>query len=891
MKRFLLLLIFIISQAAYAETDDYSMRQVTSGLNPFSPIVDSRGVQNQYSAEQVKYNYVLSPIESFNGCQITKAVAEFPWGMHKLFPKEYECLGKENLINKDIHVGYLAQNAQFYGQIFALMIFVFITAAFFFVYHKMVQENNANSRQKAASYFMLACLTGILFFVCKPTYENDEGQKTHSFASIATMAVIAFAQETGNQYDRTVMSFGAMSYPLIDLIRNGSLKTDSWMNVAQYMICDSENMRAGGVTASKKLEFKYDDNGNYQAIAQHGVCGLDLSFRLNTRTALLAEQTGLNDYKAMTEAAMQKAIQKGMDTMSAIANKVVDRQRLLANASPNEFDPSRLSCDDPTAYNVNAMTNSGVSLYVQAASECVSKQFTNDLNAYPGITQDFYKKVKSKSVYLCAQDTYTQDSTSKYDDTPKMLSPDETTDVLEGRLKSCVNKMCGSDSSPFVCSAAIEYYAEMTGSRYILEPNVLTKASNFIVTQFDPKQYVNNGKLVFNSFKASYSDKVDSIITNESVNETAFAVSLVTKSSQDGLGTNRTSIDVPFYTNISVGEAWNGLTNQYTDGDDGLFGYLAVMDCMRNPEQLSPSGRNCGTVFNSINSFGNRLFTAGMNLIIGQKTSAMLSRTGADRAVDSATIGATKRALDGSNMLGSAAIVGALTTSGILESSGVDAYSQNDSSMTATVATIVGIIYAVPSMASMFGLLGSVLQTLGIFLIYIFPLFVIGMMVVFAVSIMVFAAEVMFKFWLYFILLFSNDNGVNETTDYFRVVDEIIEFYFTIVVFPIRFALTILFIKASFLFNLLDLDNLLGMPNSIIVENSFQNVWVIVGTFGIKIVLYVAYIWCLFLEPTRTRKYVHSMIFGKIKKYGKGDDDEFDETDEYRVNLKKAYSL
>lgn len=911
MKRLLLLVLFLFLQTAHAddlksEAMDYSMGQVTMG-NTFSSLSASSQLQKNYSDERVQYSYVISKVEAFNGCNIAQSVAGFPFGTHWLFPNEYKCIGTDNIINSGIKAGYLAEYGNLYATLTVFGFFIVSLGSLFFIYYGMTHKNPEpagdthehyekmlEEELKKAKYGMvmiLATLVGILIFVCRPAYENDDGVKSVSLAGIATMAIIGSAEESFNQYDQTITSFGTMSYPLLTIPKNQNQKVDSWLSVIQYMICNSENTTYASQDPANKINFNYDGNGNYAAFAQKGSCTLNVSFKIDPKSLIVNENLGVN-FQSVVESAAKKYIQEGFTTASEVANKIVTRNGRQYKDSPVQFDASRFTCSDMTTYSVDRFSPDSVSNYAAASADCIGQNFAMGMNKYPKLSEDFYtKKVKNRAVHLCEQDSYTQNADdAKYDDTPQLLNAGDDSSALEGRLKSCVTKMCGDDSSPYVCSAAIHYYDEMSGNRAVTESNILTKTQNFIATQFTSKTFADAGKVVFNSFGATYTDIPQSVLAEDEFGDVAFTITFDSVNAGAAVGNARTSIDVKPVINLSTGQAWQALTDLVTRGDDGMFGSLAFSDCLAYPEQLSPSGRNCGSVYDTVKDFGNILYADGTMLIVSVKTSSILNRSSAERAAETAVIGATKRSLMGSNMMGTAAIVGALTAAGILETSGTDAYAENNSSMTVVVATVIGIIYAVPSMENLMSMLGHGLQALGIFLVFVFPLVVAGMMIVFAISIVVFWIEINMTTFLYFLLLLSKNNGVNETTDYFRVVDELIEFYWTVVIFPIRFIFAILFIKACFLFGVIDLDSMLSMPNSITAANTFQNVGIIVGNFAVKALLFVAFIWVMMLEPARTRRYVHAMIFGKINK-GTYDEQDFEETDEYRLDIKRAYSL
>lgn len=903
MKHFLLLvllfLVLLLSFNSAFAADDYRMSQVSMG-HTFSALTVNKNAQALYTDEDVQYSYVLSKVEAFNGCAIAQSVAAFPFGTHWLFPKEYKCIGDDNIINSGIKVGFLAEYGNFYATLFVLTIFVVSFGAFFYVYLGMTEkqkddeeQQNAglNNAQKHGMWLLLATLAGILIFVCKPSYQNDDGKETVSLAGIAAMAIIGSAEESFAQYDRAITGFGVMNYPLIKIPKNTNQKVDSWLSVIQYMICNSENTTYGSQSATNNIDFQYDQNGNYTAFAQNGSCVLNVSFSVDPKTILAASVIG-TDYQGVVETAAKKYIQEGFTTSAAIANKIVSRNGRTAQDTARQFDASSFTCDSALSYNVDYMSPDGVSLYATASAECVGQSFSNGMNRYPNLSEDFYKTtVKNRKVHLCEQSGFTaQNDSVKLDTTPFLLKAGEDSSMIEDRLKSCVTKMCGSDSSPYVCSAAIQYYGEMSGNRAVTNSTIITKTQNFIATQFTSKKFSDAGKIVFNSFNASYSNDADSILAEQDFGDTAFSVSFDSEKLGSAVSNGKTVIDVHPTINLSTGQAWQAMTDEVTHGDGGMFDSLTFMDCVAYPEQLSPNGRNCGSIFDTVKDFGNTLYEDGTLLIVSVKTSSVLNNSGAERAAETATIGATKRALSNGNLLGNTAVVGGLISAGILETSGTDAYADNNSSMTVMVATFMGILYSVPSMSDFLSWLGTSLQGLGIFLIYVFPLGVLGMVIYFAISIVVFWVEINLKTYLYFILLISKNNGVNETTDYFRVVDELIEFYFTVVIFPVRFIMAIIFIKACFLFNVIDLDSMLSISGTIDPANTFQNVIIIVGNFAVKTLLFVAFTWLIMLEPARTRRFVHGMIFGKITK-SDYDSEEYDDTDEYKLDIKRAYSL
>lgn len=841
-----------------------------SSMNPLKAALDVRDSTASHTQEEMVAAGWWPFIEAQIGCANTQRVRGFPW-----ISGEYKCVGKNNNFNSEANRPLNVGN-DFMFNIYYCVGFL-IVALLGFVTINMLSSGHENDKQEKKSWAVsFVMLTVFLSIICYPRFENDDGVKNTSMVTISWIAILSLATESDTMYMGNVKASATLENPLIAIPSPNNQKTNQIYDAVRFFAANSDNVNLGSGNRNGTIKVSYD-YGQYSAFTQKGSYFLSIDTSINPELLIKAKAAGV-DYQALVNEWYKKALTRAMTDAQGVANKVISKSASIAN--PVAFNKDSFSCDNMSGYNVNALSNEGLADYAYEASECISKNLMSDLNKYPGIDESFYgSKLKGRLVHLCEQDTFVGDG-KEMDTTNKLLEKGGTYQSLKEKLGQCVSKMCTASSSPYVCGAAIEYYDKMAGNRHITDPSLLTIPAYFLSTEYQSDKFVNGAKDFTNKFTVTFG-RASTILDDDLDKETVFTIPYSVGERGQGISKDADSIldNSPVIT-ASSKDVFTSLLKFFDIGDDGMFGALYTFDCLAYPEQISPSGRNCSTVFTTFKMQGTRFIVAGIQIQVGSKLAKQGRRTTADKMAETAAVEATKSVLKNVNVMDTGVVISKIIGLGALDAAVDDAYSEYGTKLGPMATYAAALAYSVPSIVGFLDTVGGMLQSIGYFMSYAHQLTIIGIALAVVITMIGMFVYFNYAFMLYFIILMSRNQGVNPTTDWYKTFDVLTKYFYSIVAYPPVFVLSFLFVKAVFFLQVINVDSMLNVNSGIEpYSDSIASLPSTLAMMSIKMLIYFIVIAVIIKNTTKTPAIVSANIFGNM--------DDGVEDDDFEIQMKK----
>ncbi|AUZ45339.1 hypothetical protein BOP93_06930 [Pseudomonas orientalis] len=256
-------------------------------------------------------------------------------------------------------------------------------------------------------------------------------------------------------------------------------------------------------------------------------------------------------------------------------------------------------------------------------------------------------------------------------------------------------------------------------------------------------------------------------------------------------------------------------------------------------------------------------------------------KSAVEKAEETAVIGAVKTGLQNVSIAGTASIIAKIVGAKALDSSVQNSYSEYGNHLTPVAMSGLAVAMAVPEFASFISSVGSTLQAMGAFAAYAPQLIVVMTNLGVMLSVLVGFVYFTYTFMLYFIILLSNNNGVNPTTDWFKPLDEFTRTFFAILMYPVVFTICIAFISAIFIFQLFDVTSMIQISNGIDSDlGNFSSIANVLALQFIKMALPIFLIGSILKVARNTPNIINGHIFGNVKDWNEADDD-------YSIALKK----
>lgn len=770
--------------------------------NMLQTINDQRAIESQYSVEKRRAdgNWLLA--EAAMSCKQTKFVRSMFLGM--LFDGEYECAGLNNNFNPKASVPLNAgfgQNTKIVATI-GLLVLIVLAGLRLFKAGTGHKDSEMKGRASAPAFIILLA---ILAFFGAPVITDDDGENPINYATALQWALWLHETDAAGQFLTSDTAAAVLKSPIINILRNTMQKNDLVSDYTRFKLCNADNIVADKSYADGEIAFNYS-NGFITSFTQKGKCILKSSIQVNTTTDKIASALGLLDYKSFFIDQYRQAWTYLNADVTYLADTII---RQVGSAPPkvfSAFDKTRFTCKSWKQYNVTGMSASGLAEYADKAGECISQEMTRIMNKYPNVDESFFgTKIKGRGVHLCGQDTKVTEGSgsgidSKNDEWTHSLKPaNGTMQSLNDKLTSCVADSCTANSSIRVCSAAINLYANLISDTDIISPSLMAMPNNFMAIEMPSDKFDEDGKLPFASFEVTTGTD-DSLLDDDFLSEVVFKIPYKTLVRENNYARAEGVLDTFYIPDINVKEALQAPVKAITFGEDGPMGFKRTDDCLDYPYQISPSGRACNGPFKEMLDQGARLTATGLKYKAGAFL-AGAKRSRAEREMEAAAIGGTKTALSKMDLLDSGFLISKLITV-----VGIDAATNDDESgdIDASASMAFAFAYNIPALKSVINSVANTAIATGLFLSFAQQLNIfLTNLSLFMNSIYAYVFYSL-TFMLYFVLLLSRNNGVNPTTDWFEPFDRMVKTYMTLVIYPIVFKLSVIYIKSIFFFQVIN---------------------------------------------------------------------------------------
>lgn len=853
--------------------------------NPLSQAVTNRQIESELTQSDRVMSGIFPLIEAQVGCEGAKSVRDYAiFGVMPLFKNKWECLGVENPFNSGASLPLTAGNNQTYKFIYSFAGFIF-AILILVIALKVASGHDESSESRKAMAFSFVIFVSIIAVACLPYYKNDKGENSYSLAVITYLAFTAFAMEGASQQLSSDAQLQQIEYPFISIPEGKNQKTNEIAELIRFNMCNSKNYQS---TSKREGSFKLTRDGErYNMFSQRGNCVFNMDMKLNTRTVQLEKDSGLpSNYTAFADRRVSEIMTKTVADTQALVNHAISTTGRIANSDAIPFEPANFSCVNRLTYPVNSLSEDGLSNYLYAGAECIQDDLVKGFSKYPNISDDFYGNVVSgRMVHLCEQDTYVSSAKGsvtdqQMDSTPAMKKAGDTLTTINQKASACVVKMCSEDSSPYVCSAAINYYAMMTGNNHLTSPSIITLPAYFVSLNYSSNKIAEDGKLLLNSLSMESSTATSILDSSDDLNVDVLATIPYTV----GIAGAVLPDDVLRTSTIAMATATDILRSLKDWAQIGTYGYFGenyTKECMMYPNQISPSKYNCGNYLNTIHNQGQWWLAAGIEIKVMARLANVGRKSKAAKAEEVAVIGAIKSGLQSVSVAGTASTIAKIVAAGALDNSVADAYSEYGNHLTPTAIIALSVAMAVPEFVSFLNTIGNILQGIGMFTAYAPQIIVLMTHLGIMLSIIVGFVYFTYTFMLYFVIILSKNNGVNPTTDWFKPFDEFVRMFYAILSYPAIFIICLAFLSCVFMFNLLDVSSMIQMHDTVDTDmGTFANIPVVLARQAIQIFLPIFFIGAVLKVCRNTPTIVNSHIYGNIK-----DVDERD--DNYAIELKK----
>lgn len=782
--------------------------------NLLQTINDQRNVEGQYTTEKRKADGNWLMVEAVTSCKQTKFIRAF--FNHTLFNGEYECAGLGNTFNAQASVPINSGFGSISKIVYAIgaLVLVLLIGLRWLKAVTGHHEGEKRSRASAPAFTVLLAVLSIFGF---PFITDDNGENPMNMATVINWGYWLYETDAAGQYLTSDSVSAVLKSPVIVIPKNTMQKNDAVSDFLRFKLCDADNSIRDSSYNEGELAFNYS-NGMISSFTQKGKCILKSDIVVNTDTLKIASTLGLLDYKMFFINQYKEAWTYLNDDTTILSNMIVAEKANTPLKNPVAFEKTQFSCANWKRYSVGGMGDDGLSEFADNAVECISQEFTRIMNKYPNVDESFYNtKIKGRGVHLCGQDTKQTVGTgsavdAKNDEwTHNLKNENGTLQSLNDKLTSCVSESCTSNSSIRVCSAAINLYANMITNTDIINPSLMSMSNNFTAIEMPSMKFDEDGKLPFASFNIVAGTE-DALLDDDFLSEVVFKIPYKNLAVANNYSRAEHVLDTYYVPDINIKQVLQAPLKVLTQGDDGLFGFKKAQDCMDYPNQIAPSGRACTSPFNEIAQQGARLVRKGVQLKAGAYL-AGTKRNAAERNLEAAAIGATKTVLTKANLMGSGVLVGKLLGATEIDSALSNYDETGDIDATTTLA--LGFAYNIPSLKSIIHSVANTAIATGLFMSFAQQLNIfITNLSIYLNSIYAYVFYAI-TFMLYFILLLSRNNGVNPTTDWFEPFDRMVKSYLTLIIYPIVFKHSVIYIKALFYFQAINVQAMMNTNGGI----------------------------------------------------------------------------
>lgn len=753
MKSLILSLLFILSLGAtqaFAETDVESW-----GIsNPHGFNTASRNLEANYNEYEQKQALAFPLLESVLGCNIVQSIRSGPVDYHWFFTGEYKCLGASNQFNTDnwrLFLGPVFMLVKFFSFIFGgLLVRIPLTGVFELMLSTAEsEEEKRNSKPSDTISHVL-----LLFFVIVsliPLYKSDKDKDADvNILMMTTYTTIAWGLQAGNTILNKIVSQQVIEQPYVKIPVAANQRTKDFLTLVDFFMCTKQQPGNKNTT----ITFNRSE-GHFTAFKQIGKCTLSIDHEIDEGTINSASLNGLPNLYNLEVEALTDAYTKAFADANGIATKLSNHVDLPQDVEGSVFD-SKMSCEAIKTYDLGKTDKVGMSQYVYRAGNCMGDEFITRLTRAPGVSITSETKEQDRWVQVC------QTSTNMSD--------------LLSTQKACAEKMCSSDSSPFMCSAQINNYVRLLGNRYLTDPNYVTMFGQFMKTKYGSSNFSKPGQALINSMQIE-SNQTNDYLESTQTGKPAFTIPIVkSTTTQERLWTSA-AIMGAFNAESSMNLDTFGMLNKYfTIGNDGPLGITRTKECILYPNQRSPSGRICASIYKELDMLGNRLIAAAAELIAGTKAAKIMYKNPVERAADKAGVDLALASMkESSKMFGGNAGMVAFMATATVNQQVNDIFSEYGTDFGPEAAYMIALVYTNPDVAEFASSVGKYMWGMGMYLKFSIPIAFALIIVMFFITMFNKATASSIASVPHFVLLLGkNKKTMDPNTDVWKPIETII---------------------------------------------------------------------------------------------------------------------
>lgn len=814
-------------------------------------------VQTQ-SDEERRSGFTEPLLDSMYGCQMTQSVAQ------GTATGEYNCIGNGNKFNSG--VSKITNRSIWHMLTVITTLAVLLLSRWFYI----KAFTAASKKMKEKTSVLTATVITILFYVLAlPIFVNEQGIRYNIFTRLAittyykAQTIVEYhlskeAQETKIEYPKRFVPAPNSGGPANEY------------NAISFQLCTS-SMSDQEASKHQKISFNFNEStGEFTAFHQVGSCVLPISFSIDMNTESVAKRFGLTSYVDTSIAAIKKVIEKEyIQKAQMIAMNVIKAGKPRLGI-PDTYTLGQLVCSDEENFNLSGMSPDSIKDYAYDAARCMHGRVIDELNRVPGYTEALMPPDRMVRICTAVDHSAGAETNLNRDSSSTTFTSDTT---LESTLRACAERACAADSSPKNCADSLNFYNLYFRNRYMTNPNMVTIVAKILNTEFKNTLFASPGEQLASSLNVDMYQST-SILTTDINDRVAFSVDYERIKSNINLQYfYNNNLDA---TQLSpVANNWDtAFLKAITIGNDGPLGIDKVIDCLKYSSSTSPSGRECGTVFVEIQGFGQNLLAVGAIIKAELRVNDTFRKTTFKRTKEAAGLNASKTVIDlASGFLGTIGGKIAILATGITATTGFnEIYNPVGLNIGPEAVIALAIIVKVPQMAGFLDGLANILIVAGNTLIWSIPiaivLSVLSVIVTSIISMHGFAITAPTS-----ILQNINGKTIDKHTDHFKFIQELVMLFLSIACYTMMLYHSIWYIKALFIYNIVDIEKVTGALN---ISYKITGIGDVYSTLmGISIYLCIVLMICIHIirRATHIKDFIGVILFadnGNLPEHAKG---------------------
>lgn len=504
--------------------------------------------------------------------------------------------------NENIHEDYSEIDAEVRNTAYKYYGIVFAFALVLGIYFK-INEKKAGKKVSIIKYFAYLSITVLVALPLIPFKTKSGTTSLNALHEVATMVGMKITSDKANEDIASIREtikyfFSTITLPDYDGF-TGQLEV-----FLDYLI------RVNGINDNQPVTFYFSDrNGDLVGKAASGKFVAELILPIDENCVTLAKKYGLFDCRQKQIDWYKQYINEAITRLNNVKNNYVRNFNDGSSTFNKEFD-MKMSCNDIENLVLDVYSQRDMNgMYLKKAASCVSQDLLYKMHKLKDITTEEYltKKnyLKSRRISLCAHD---KSGTFKYVGYTK-----------EERLKkveTCVSEACGSEGSPYMCSAAVATYHSLQreeGTSWLRIPAYLIGDIGV--------NFTYNAEKFGRNFMFDYEEAENAQTVNNNA-ETVFTLSYPKLKGYDVLEYsyaeklyNWLGDQYQYYMGVAMDFNTDQLKELANIGQDGFFGMPKLSTCISNPYKYV-DGYLCGSILKETFSNGAENIKAGIAMLV-----------------------------------------------------------------------------------------------------------------------------------------------------------------------------------------------------------------------------------------------------------------------------------